>query len=132
MKLTVGFIAVALLFVILAAVVAMSLVLKVTAPPPPAASVAIALEDLRFTPNRIDARVGVPVTLLLTNRGLERHDLSFPALHMPGLQGVEAILEPGETRTVTLTFDRPGAHAFICTLPGHAASGMTGAAYVIP
>ena len=92
----------------------------------------IALEDLRFTPNRIDAKVGVPLTVRLTNRGTERHDLNFESLHMPGLGGVEAILDPGETRTITLTFDQPGTHTFICTLPGHAASGMTGAAFVSP
>ena len=51
---------------------------------------------------------------------------------MPGLGGVESILEPGETRTITLTFDQPGTHTFICTLPGHAAAGMTGAAFVTP
>ena len=92
----------------------------------------IVLEDMRFTPNRIDAKVGVPLTLRLTNRGTERHDLNFEALHMPGLQGAEAILNPGETRTITLTFDQPGTHTFICTLPGHAAAGMTGAAFVSP
>lgn len=92
----------------------------------------IVLEDLRFTPNRIDAKVGVPLTIRLVNRGTERHDLNFPSLHMPDLQGVEAILNPGETRTITLTFDEPGTHTFICTLPGHAASGMTGAAFVTP
>lgn len=90
------------------------------------------LEDLRFTPNRIHAKVGVTVTVVLTNRGTERHDLNFPSLHMPGLRGVEAILEPGESRTVTLTFDQPGTHTFICALPGHAAAGMTGAAFVTP
>jgi len=92
----------------------------------------IVLEDSRFTPNRIDAKVGVPLTIRLVNRGTERHDLNFPSLHMPDLQGVEAILNPGETRTITLTFDEPGTHTFICTLPGHAASGMTGAAFVTP
>lgn len=92
----------------------------------------IVLEDTRFTPNRIDAKVGVPLTVRLTNRGTERHDLNFEALHMPGLGGVESILEPGETRTIRLTFDQPGTHTFICTLPGHAAAGMTGAAFVTP
>ncbi len=92
----------------------------------------IILEDMRFTPNRIDAKVGVPLTLQLTNEGTERHDLNFQSLHMPGLGGVESILDPGETRTITLTFDQPGTHTFICTLPGHAAAGMTGAAYVTP
>lgn len=95
-------------------------------------SATVVLEDLRFTPNRIEAKVGVPITIVLANRGTERHDLSFPSLHMPGLQGVEAILEPGESRTVTVVFDEPGSHAFICTLPGHAAAGMTGAVFVAP
>jgi uncharacterized cupredoxin-like copper-binding protein len=92
----------------------------------------IVLEDFRFTPNRIDAKVGVPITIRLTNRGTERHDLNFESLHMPGLGGVESILAPGETRTITLTFDQPGSHRFICSLPGHAAAGMTGAVFVTP
>ena len=95
-------------------------------------SAEIVLEDFRFTPNRIDAKVGVPLTVTLTNRGTERHDLNFASLHMPGLSGVEAILEPGETRTITLTFDEAGTHTFACTLAGHAVAGMTGAAYVTP
>jgi len=95
-----------------------------------AGTATILLGDFQFSPNRIDARVGVPLTVQLTNRGTERHDLNFQSLHMPGLAGVESILEPGETRTITLTFDQAGTHTFICTLPGHAAAGMTGAAYV--
>lgn len=95
-------------------------------------SAGINLADMRFTPNRIDAKVGVPLTVRLTNTGTVRHDLNFEAIHMPGLGGVESILGPGETRTITLTFDTPGTHTFICTLPGHAAAGMTGAAFVSP
>ena len=95
-------------------------------------SAVIVLEDLRFSPNRLDATVGVPLTVRLTNRGTERHDLNFPSLHMPGLEGVESILAPGETRTITLRFDEPGSHTFICSLPGHAAAGMTGAVFVQP
>ncbi len=95
-------------------------------------SAEIVLEEMRFTLNRIDAKVGVPLTVTLTNRGTERHDLSFASVHMPGLLGVESILEPGETRTITLLFDEPGTHTFSCTVPGHAAAGMTGAAFVTP
>jgi uncharacterized cupredoxin-like copper-binding protein len=61
-----------------------------------------------------------------------RHDINFQSLHMPGLSGVEAILQPGETRQVSLRFDQPGEHLFICTLPGHAAAGMSGAVFVRP
>ena len=92
----------------------------------------VVLEEMRFKPNRINAKVGVPLTLRLTNEGTERHDLNFESIHMPGLGGVESILEPGETRSITLTFDEPGTHLFICTLPGHAAAGMTGALFVSP
>lgn len=98
----------------------------------PRGAPAIVFEEMRFVPNRIDAQVGVPLTVRLTNNGQERHDLNFPALHMPGLEGVEAILEPGETRTITLRFDEPGTHTFSCSLPGHAAAGMTGAVFVQP
>ena len=92
----------------------------------------IVLEDMRFVPSRLDAKVGVPLRVRLTNNGTERHDLNFPSLHMPGLAGVESILEPGETRSITLTFPEPGTHNFICSLPGHAAAGMTGAVFVTP
>jgi plastocyanin len=91
---------------------------------------AITLEDFHFAPNRLDAKVGVPLSVRLTNLGTEQHDLNFPSLHMDGLAGVESILAPGETATITLEFDQPGTHTFICTLPGHAAAGMTGAVYV--
>jgi uncharacterized cupredoxin-like copper-binding protein len=92
----------------------------------------IEFEEMRFVPNRIDAVAGEPVRVILTNKGLQRHDLNFPSLHMPGLQGVQAILEPGETRAIALTFDQPGTHTFQCSLPGHAVAGMTGAVFVRP
>jgi nitrite reductase (NO-forming) len=113
-------------------VVAIGIVARGTGRDESPSSAEIVLEDLRFSPNRLDAKVGVPLKVRLTNRGLERHDLNFPSLHMPGLRGVESILEPGETRTITLQFDEPGTHTFICSLPGHAAAGMTGAVFVRP
>ena len=90
----------------------------------------IVLEDFRFSPNRLDAEVGQPLTVTLTNAGTQRHDLNFPSIHMPGLAGAQSILEPGETQTITLQFDGPGYHVFSCSVPGHAAVGMTGAVFV--
>ncbi len=90
----------------------------------------VVLQDYRFSPNQLVATVGVAMTVRLTNDGTQRHDLSFPSLEMPGLKGVESIVDPGETRTITLQFDRTGSFTFICSLPGHAAAGMTGAVLV--
>jgi uncharacterized cupredoxin-like copper-binding protein len=92
----------------------------------------IVFEEMRFVPNRLDATIGEPLRVTLVNRGQERHDLNFPSLHMPDLEGVQAILEPGEIRVITLTFDQAGTHTFQCSLPGHAVAGMTGAAFVRP
>jgi uncharacterized cupredoxin-like copper-binding protein len=114
------------------AVVAIGIATRGTGGSDSPTSAEVVLEDFRFTPNQLNAKVGVPMTVRLTNRGTERHDLNFQSLHMPGLRGVESILEPGETRTITLQFEEPGTHTFICSLPGHAAAGMTGAAFVRP
>jgi uncharacterized cupredoxin-like copper-binding protein len=93
-------------------------------------TVDITLSEMSFTPSRIDARVGKTIRLRVTDVGVQRHDLAFASLHMPGLTGAETFLEPGETRTLTLRFDAPGVHQFSCSLPGHAAAGMTGAVFV--
>lgn len=90
------------------------------------------LEDLRFTPNRLDAKAGETLVVRLSNQGSVRHDLNFASLHMPDLKGVDAIMAPGESRTLSLRFDEPGTHTFRCSAPGHAAAGMTGAVFVRP
>ena len=94
--------------------------------------VEIVATEMRFSPNRIDARVGKPVIIAIVNKGSERHDLAFPAIEMPNLQGVETLTMPGQSTRLTMTFDRPGTFPFLCTIPGHAASGMTGALFVSP
>lgn len=129
MKLIAGLAALAVAVVLIAAIGAVT---RGTGNDPSTGSTEIVMEDLRFTPNQLNAKVGLPLRVRLTNRGTERHDLNFPSLHMPGLEGVESIVEPGATRTITLQFDQAGTHTFICSLPGHAAAGMTGAVIVRP
>lgn len=128
MKVLTGFLAIGLVLIL----ISIGITLRDRTNAASAGSAEIVFDDLRFTPNQLDANVGVPLTVRLTNRGLEPHDVSFPSLHMPGLDGVESILAPGETRTITLWFDEPGTHTFICSVPGHAAAGMTGAVFVRP
>ena len=94
--------------------------------------VEIVATEMRFSPNRIDARAGQPVHITIVNKGNERHDLAFPAIEMPNLQGVETLTMPGQSTRLTMTFDRPGTYPFLCTIPRHAASGMTGAVFVSP
>ncbi len=95
-------------------------------------TIEISMYEMRFKPNQIYANVGVSITVRLSNVGNERHDLAFPSRSMPNLQGVESNLGPGESGTITLRFDEVGTHTFICTLPGHAAAGMTGVVFVRP
>ena len=94
--------------------------------------VEIVMTEMRFSPNRIDARVGQPVVLIIVNRGSQRHDLAFAAGEMPNLRGVEALTMPGQSTRLTMTLDTAGVYPFLCTIPGHAAAGMTGAMYVSP
>lgn len=90
----------------------------------------IVISDMRFTPNRIDAKAGQTLSLRIANRGLQDHDLNLGSIHMAALEGAQAILKPGEVRTLRLRFDEPGTHVFTCSHPGHAAAGMTGAVFV--
>lgn len=95
-------------------------------------SVEIVMTEMRFSPNRIDARAGQSVLMTIVNRGSERHDLAFPPSGMPNLQGVETLTMPGQSSRLTISFDKPGTYLFQCTIPGHAAAGMTGAVFVSP
>jgi uncharacterized cupredoxin-like copper-binding protein len=100
------------------------------APAGAAGAITIVETEMRFSPNRIDAKVGQPITVTIVNQGSQRHDFAFPSLNMPSLRGIETALEPGQSTTLTLTFDQPGTYVFICTLQGHMSSGMSGAAFV--
>jgi uncharacterized cupredoxin-like copper-binding protein len=93
-------------------------------------AITIVESEMRFSPNRIDAKVGQPVVIHIVNEGSQRHDFAFPSLNMPSLRGIETNLEPGQSTTITLQFDEPGTYVFICTIEGHMSSGMSGAAFV--
>jgi uncharacterized cupredoxin-like copper-binding protein len=95
-------------------------------------SVQVVMTEMRFSPNRIDARVGEPIAIAIVNRGAQRHDFAFMSIQMPNLQGVETLTLPGQSTTLTMTFDHAGTYEFRCTIPGHAEAGMTGAVFVSP
>jgi len=95
-------------------------------------SVEVVMTEMRFSPNRIEAKVGQPVRITIVNRGAQRHDFAFSTIEMPNLQGVETLTQPGQSTTLTMTFDRARVYEFRCTIPGHAEAGMTGAVFVSP
>ena len=90
-----------------------------------------------FLTARVDAVVGVPLTVVLVNDDPIGHewmvgDAAFHERHRTGTEPVhgdrptEVSVPAGETRSTTVTFQQPGEYRFICHLPGHEAYGMVG------
>lgn len=66
----------------------------------------------RFSPDRIDARVGDTLVIHLTN--IEQ---SPDMIHGFGLgeHNVNVVVDPGETKTIRITLKKPGVFPFYCT-----------------
>jgi Cu+-exporting ATPase len=65
--------------------------------------------------------------LTFTNADPVFHDWS-----VEGLANVDVPARPGQTATLRFRIDQPGTYRIICTVPGHAAAGMTGTLVVEP
>jgi uncharacterized cupredoxin-like copper-binding protein len=100
-------------------------------------TVDVTLKHSRFTPAQIDVPMGVPVRFVIRNLDPIDHEwiIGGPDLHARHRTGTEPahdtvtteVTVPAlETRTTTVTFDRPGLLAVICHLPGHESYGMVG------
>ena len=85
-----------------------------------AREVAVEAGDLYFTPDAIRIEAGEPVNITVDNVGNVFHDFTLTSLD------VMIDVPAGETATGGLTVTEPGEYAFECTVPGHAAGGMTG------
>jgi uncharacterized cupredoxin-like copper-binding protein len=97
----------------------------------------------RFTRSEVVAAAGVPIRVTLVNTDPIEHewlvgDAAFHDRHRTGTEAhhgarpTEVSLAPGETRTTTVVFEKPGDYLFICHLPGHEAYGMVGVLRVLP
>jgi uncharacterized cupredoxin-like copper-binding protein len=88
-------------------------------------------------------KAGEPVCFVVTNLGKVKHELvvgnrAMQAKHekeMSSRGGMhpdemgempELELDPGETKSLTTTFDKPGSPLFACHEPGHYKGGMVG------
>lgn len=83
-------------------------------------NVEIRLVDIAFLPADVTIPANTDVTLSFVNEGVAVHD--FKIAHPDIFSGY---LGPGHTSQVVVNLP-PGTYAFVCTIPGHARSGMSG------
>jgi nitrite reductase (NO-forming) len=79
--------------------------------------------SMQFAPRSLTVRAGQPVELTLRNGGGIPHDF---ALAEGASDPVKIEAQGGQAARGAFTIDTPGTYPFVCTVPGHAAAGMTG------
>lgn len=98
------------------------------------------LDTMRFVPERIEARRGETLRLVVRNSGRVLHELVIGTqaeldAHAemmkkhPGMEHDEpymAHVSPGKRGEIVWTFNRAGEFAFACLIPGHYEAGMKG------
>ena len=101
----------------------------------------LATDDMRFSPGKLEVRLGETVKFVVRNGGKLKHEFTIGdrasqrahALMMKKMPGMkhedepEAVaLEPGETKTLVWKFDKKPAAPleFACHEPGHYEAGM--------
>jgi manganese oxidase len=82
-------------------------------------SVPVTLKEFAIVPDHLMAPPGA-LSIKVSNIGMMEHDFTIVGL------GKLTALKPGETRTLELKNVPAGTYKTSCTVPGHAASGMTG------
>jgi nitrite reductase (NO-forming) len=84
----------------------------------PVGTIEIKAFDLGFDPATVDVPAAGVYTVTFHNTGAIAHDLTFA-------DGTKLPAEAGQTATGSVTIPAGGT-TFQCTVPGHAAAGMTG------
>jgi Cu+-exporting ATPase len=83
--------------------------------------VQVVARDLAFDPANVTITAGRTAVLTFRNEGSMFHDWE-----VDGVANVDAGARPGQTQRLRFMIDRPGTYEVLCTVPGHAAAGMTG------
>lgn len=97
----------------------------------------IVIRYSQFEPSAVRVPSGVPVTFVLINLDPIDHewligDAAFHARHRAGTEPVhgarsnEVSISALSTVETTITFETPGALAYVCHLPRHEEYGMVG------
>ena len=88
--------------------------------PPEPLPITLLAEDINWSTDLIAAQPGQTIELTIHNRGILDHDFVLDEL------GVDILLAPGQSETITLILDEAGRYEFICSIPGHQDAGMVG------
>ncbi|GLO65088.1 cupredoxin domain-containing protein [Oceanobacillus kimchii] len=98
----------------------------------------IQADEFSFSPNQVDLIAGEKVKITLDNIGEVEHDLEVIGMeaefeemssshaHHQGDGKIHIHSNPGEKQEISFTPLKPGKYRYICTIPGHVESGMTG------
>lgn len=100
-------------------------------------------DGMKIEPAAMTVPSGVPVTFVVTNTGTIVHEFTLgdeaeQAAHdkemleaggmaMPKDEEMAIAVDPGKTKELTVTFDKPGATLAGCHVIGHYAAGMRAA-----
>ena len=86
--------------------------------------------ELKFTVSPSSVKRGV-IVFKITNRGVLSHDFKLCSKASSSLGNSctgrsTALISPGKTATLRVSVLLKGTYEYLCTVPGHAASGMKG------
>lgn len=96
-------------------------------------------DDLRFMPDRFQAKAGETVRFFVRNTGKVRHEFVIGTMdelkahaemmrRMPDMEHNDPALlslKPGQRGALIWKFDRPGIVDIACLVPGHLEAGMS-------
>ena len=104
-------------------------------------SIRVGMSDqMRFTPDRIDVRLGETLRFVVHNKGQQMHEFVIGTraenarhaemmVKFPNMEHDEpymAHVAPGKTGEIVWTFNRAGEFEFACLIAGHYQGGMVG------
>jgi uncharacterized cupredoxin-like copper-binding protein len=102
-------------------------------------------DNMRFTPERIDAKLGETIRFVVKNNGKVMHEFVIGTkaenakhaelmVKFPNMEHDEpwmAHVPPGKTGEIVWTFNRAGEFEFACLIAGHYQAGMIGTVKVV-
>jgi uncharacterized cupredoxin-like copper-binding protein len=98
------------------------------------------LDSMRFSPEKIEAKLGETIRFTVKNKGKVMHEfvigtakendehaaLMLKFANMEHDEPYMAHVPPGKTGTIVWTFNKPGDFDFACLIAGHYQAGMRG------